>query len=108
MEAYLAGVPGTVDVAPVEPGIVWDASGKPVDLTAGKDGLGVDPAGTASAVSAHLDALAAGGSAASNVEIVTAPIHPHLTSIHSLADMVVIGSHTTQFNPDISNGNGKN
>src|SRR5664280_2896015 len=43
MEAYLAGVPGTVDVAPVEPGIVWDASGKPVDLTAGKDGLGVDP-----------------------------------------------------------------
>ena len=108
MEAYLAGVPGKVDVAPVEPGIVWDASGKPVDLTAGKDGLGVDPAGTASAVSAHLDALAAGGSAASNVEIVTAPIHPQITSIDSLADMVVIGSHTTQFNPDISNGNGKN
>jgi vancomycin resistance protein YoaR len=108
MEAYLADVSGKAGVAPVEPGIVWDASGKPVDLTAGKDGLGVDPVGTASAVSAHLDALAAGGSAASSVEIVTGPIHPQITSIDSLADMVVIGSHKTTFFPDISNGNGKN
>ncbi|HEX7611235.1 MAG TPA: peptidoglycan binding domain-containing protein, partial [Candidatus Limnocylindrales bacterium] len=108
MEAYLAGISGKVGVAPVEPGIVWDASGKPVDLTAGKDGLSVDPAGTASAVSGHLDALAAGGSAASSVEIVTAPIHPQITSVANVADMVIVGKWTTTFYPDISNGNGKN
>lgn len=108
VEAYLAGVSGKASVAPVEPGIVWDASGKPVDLTAGKDGLGVDPAGTASAVSAHLDALATGGSAASSIEIVTAPIHPQITSVANVADMVIVGQWTTTFYPDISNGNGKN
>jgi vancomycin resistance protein YoaR len=108
MAAYLAGISGRVGVAPVEPGIVWDSSGKPVDLTAGKDGLGVDPAGTASAVSAHLEALATGGSAASNVEIVTAPIHPQITSVANVADMVIVGQWTTTFYPDISNGNGKN
>ncbi len=108
MAAYVEGLPGRVGVAPVEPGIVWDASGKPVDLTPGKEGLGVDPVGTTSAVSTYLDTLAAGGSAASNVEIVTAPIQPQITSIDSLANMVVVGSHTTTFYPDISNGFGKN
>jgi vancomycin resistance protein YoaR len=108
MEAYLAGISGRVGVPPVEPGIVWDSSGKPVDLTAGKDGLGVDPAGTASAVSTHLDTLATGGNAASSVEIVTGPIHPQITSVASIADMVVVGQWTTTFYPDISNGNGKN
>jgi len=108
MAAYVTGLFGRVGVPPVEPWIVWDPSGKPVNLTAGKDGLGVDPAGTTSAVSAYLDKLATGGSTASSVEIVTAPIHPQITSVDSLAKMVVIGEWTTQFFPDISNGNGKN
>ncbi len=108
MAAYVAGVSGNAGVPPVEPWVVWDPSGKPVDLTAGKDGLGVDPAGTTSAVSAYLNRLATGGGAASSVEIVTAPIHPQINSVDSLANMVVVGSHTTTFYPDISNGFGKN
>ncbi len=108
LAAYVAGLSGRIGVPPVEPWVVWDPSGKPVDLTGGKDGLGVDAAGTTSAVSAYLDKLATGGGAQSKVEIVTAPIHPQLTSVDSLAKMVVIGEWTTQFYPDISNGNGKN
>jgi vancomycin resistance protein YoaR len=108
MAAYVAGLSGRVGVPPVEPGIVWDASGKPVDLTPGKDGLGVDPGGTTTAVSTYLDKVGAGGNAAPSVEIVTGPIHPQITSVASVADMVIVGQWTTTFFPDISNGNGKN
>jgi len=108
MAAYVAGMPGRVGVPPVEPGIVWDASGKPVDLTPGKDGLGVDPGGTTTAVSTYLDKVGAGGNAAPSVEIVTGPIHPQITSVANVADMVIVGQWTTTFYPDISNGNGKN
>ena len=108
MADYVASVSGKVGLPPVEPGIVWDPSGKPVDLTAGKDGLGVDPSGTSTAVSTYLDKVASGGSSAPNVEIVTGPIHPQITSVASISDMVIVGQWTTTFYPDISNGNGKN
>ena len=108
VQAYLSNVTASDRVAPVEPGVVWDASGKPVDLTAGKDGLGVDAAGTTSEVSAYLDALASGGSIGPSVEVVTAPVHPQITSIDDVAGMVDVGQWTTTFYPDISNGMGKN
>jgi vancomycin resistance protein YoaR len=108
VQAYLSNVTASDRVAPVEPGVVWDASGKPVDLTAGKDGLGVDAAGTTSEVSAYLDALASGGSIGPSVEAVTAPVHPQITSIDDVAGMVDVGQWTTTFYPDISNGMGKN
>jgi len=108
LEAYLQSVTSQDRIAPVEPDVTWDASGKPVALVGGKAGLGVDVAGTAAAVSAYLDSVAAGGSVQPSLEIVTGPVSPQIASVESVAGMVDIGSHTTVFYPDISNGNGKN
>jgi len=110
LEAYLSAITANAGVAvpPVEPSVVWDSSGKPVSLVAGKDGVGIDLAATASAISAYLDTLAAGGSADPSVEIVTGPIHPQIASIDTVSSMVIVGKWTTTFYPDISNGMGKN
>ena len=108
LEAYLQSVTSQDRIAPVEPNVTWDSSGKPVALVGGKDGLGVDVAATAAAVSAYLDSVAAGGSVEPSLEIVTGPVSPQIASIESVAGMVDIGSHTTVFYPDISNGYGKN
>jgi vancomycin resistance protein YoaR len=108
VQAYLSTTTANTSVAPVEPGVVWGADGKPAKLSAGKDGLGVDVAGTTSAVSTYLDTLETGGPVGPSVEVVTAPVHPQITSIDSLADMVDIGHWTVTFYPDVSNGMGKN
>jgi len=110
LEAYLSGITANADVAvpPVEPWVVFDSSGTPVSLVAGKDGVGIDIAATASAISAYLDTIAAGGGAGTSVEIVTGPIHPQIASIDTVSSMVIVGKWTTTFYPDISNGMGKN
>ena len=108
VEAYLAGVTASDNVPPVEPEVVWDASGKPVDLTAGKDGLGVDAGVTTTEVSAYLDTLASGGKVGTGIEVSTAPVAPQIASISDVAGMVDVGQWTTTFYPDISNGMGKN
>ena len=52
LQAYLSSITAKASVAvpPVEPRVVWDSSGKPASLVAGKDGVGIDIAGTASAI----------------------------------------------------------
>jgi vancomycin resistance protein YoaR len=108
IQAYLASATANVWVAPVEPTVVFDPTGKPVSLVAGQDGVAVDAGATASAVAAHLDALAADVLTGSSVEVVTTPLHPQIVNVDSVAGMVLIGGHTTVFYPDISNGMGKN
>ncbi len=106
---YLAATTSKAAIPPVEPSVVWDATGtKPASLTAGKDGVGVDLTATTTALSAYLDTLANGGSAGSSIEVVTGPIHPQIASVDSLAGVVAIGQWTTTFFPDVSNGMGKN
>jgi vancomycin resistance protein YoaR len=107
VQTAIAAVTSKLAVAPVEPHVVFDTSGKPADITGGKDGVGVDVAATADAVVAYLDYLSEGYSADSTIEILTAPIHPKIT-IESLAGMTMIGSWTTTFYPGITNGNGVN
>ncbi len=96
-----------VTVAPVEPWVVYDDSGNPVDLKAGKDGIGIDIGATSQAIEAYLDGLASGGGSSSSVAMVAAPVSPRVT-LDSLKGMVKIGAWTTIFYPDISNGNGAN
>ncbi|MGA3029532.1 MAG: VanW family protein [Candidatus Limnocylindrales bacterium] len=105
---YLATISAKVSIAPTEPKVGWDSSGKPISLTQGKDGVGIDPVATASAVSAYLDALAAGNATTSSIEVVTGAIHPQIADLTNVAGMVVVGKWTTTFYPDISNGMGKN
>ena len=108
VQAYVASVTANDIIRPTEPTVVFDSSGKPSSLTAGKDGVGVDAAATTTAISAYLDSLASGSAASGTVEIVTGPIHPQISNIETVAGMVVVGKWTTTFYPDISNGMGKN
>jgi vancomycin resistance protein YoaR len=110
LQAYLSSITAKASVAvpPVEPRVVWDSSGKPASLVAGKDGVGIDIAGTASAISAYLNTLATGGTVGPSVEIVTGPVYPQIANVGTVANMVIVGKWTTVFYPDISNGMGKN
>ncbi|MGA2514243.1 MAG: VanW family protein [Candidatus Limnocylindrales bacterium] len=108
VEAYLSSISAKVSIPPVEPHVVWDSSGKPVDLTPGTDGVGIDLAGTTQALSAYLDTLAAGGTVGPNVEVLTSAVHPQFANVSSVAGLVIIGQHTTQFFVGVSNGMGAN
>ena len=109
VQAYLAGLSSKVAIAPVEPMVQWDASNtRPVNLTAGKDGAGIDVAATTVSLSAYLDTLATGGSVGASIEVTAGPIHPQISDVSKVDGMVVVGSQTIQFFPDVSNGNGAN
>jgi vancomycin resistance protein YoaR len=108
VQAYLSSVTGKTNIPPQEPHVVWDSSGKPISLTPGVNGVGVDVAATSSAVSAYLDALASGGTVGPSVEVVTAPILPQIANVDTVSGMVIIGQHTTEFFVGESNGMGKN
>ena len=108
VEAYLSSISSKISIAPVEPSVVWDSSGKPVNLSAGTDGVGIDLAGTTQALSAYLDTLAAGGTVGPSLEVLTTAIHPQMANPSTIGGMVIIGQHTTEFFPGVSNGNGAN
>jgi vancomycin resistance protein YoaR len=106
VQAYLSELAPKVATTPVEPTVVFDSSGKPAGVKGGKDGASIDVAATSQAIVAYLGGLASGGQPGP-VAIVTAPISPRITP-ESLSGMVIIGSWTTTFYPDISNGYGVN
>jgi vancomycin resistance protein YoaR len=108
LQAYIATVTSGAGVAAVEPRVKFDSSGKMVDLVAPRDGAVVDIGATAAAVETHLNALAGDVLTGPDVEVVTTALHPQIVSLDSVSSMVMIGSHTTVFYPDISNGMGKN
>jgi vancomycin resistance protein YoaR len=106
--SWLSGAPSKANVPAVEPTVVWDKTKtKPVGLNPGQDGTGIDVTATTQAIASYLDDLAGGGSTVASVEVTTAPIHAKITDT-SISGMVVIGSWTTTFYPDQSNGNGAN
>jgi vancomycin resistance protein YoaR len=111
VEAYVRALPKTTIVAPVEPRVVFDASGVPVSLAGGQDGLGVDSAATAQAIDAYLLRLAEGGSKEPSIALVIGPITPRVT-VGNLTNLTIIGAGkgawTTIFFPGVSNGNGAN
>ncbi|HEX7490338.1 MAG TPA: VanW family protein [Candidatus Limnocylindrales bacterium] len=107
MQAFLSNLSGKIGAAPIEPSVVYDKSGKPASLAGGKDGTGIDLAATSRAIQAHLDELAVGKASTVPVTIIVAPVPPKVT-MASLNGIVVIGSWTTEYYPDISNGQGAN
>jgi vancomycin resistance protein YoaR len=107
MQEYLADLAEQYRVAPIEPSIVFDSSGVPVGVNGGKNGIGVDTGATSRVLATYLDGLADGRSPSFAVMGVTAPISPNLT-IATLSNLEKIGSWTTTFYPDVSNGNGAN
>ena len=109
VQAYLSTLASKLSTKPVEPSIVYDASGKPSGVKGGKDGAAIDVGATTQAIETHLESLAAGGNPGSSVGIVSSPVSPQLTA-STLSGLVVIGqgSWTTVFYPDISNGFGAN
>jgi vancomycin resistance protein YoaR len=107
MQEYLADLAAQYRIAPVEPAIVFDSSGVPVGVNGGKLGIGIDTDATSRALAAYLDGLAGGRNPSSGVMGVTAPISPNLT-VETLSHLEKIGSWTTTFYPDVSNGNGAN
>jgi vancomycin resistance protein YoaR len=108
--AYLASISAKVSIPPVEPTVnKWDVTlTKPLGLTPGKNGVGIDLGATTAALSAYLDTLADGGSVQPSLEVVTGPILPQITNVEKIANMVVIGQWSTIFYPDASNGYGAN
>ena len=106
--SYVATMTVGVGIAPKDPNVVFDTTGKPVSLGQGVPGVGVDPGSTGSSVAAYLDTLATGGTVGANVEIVTGAVSPQIVDLTSITGMQIIGTHTTIFYPDISNGIGKN
>src|SRR5450759_3104365 len=109
-QAYISGLSAKANIQPIEPTVKWDPSGtKPLGLDAGQNGTGIDIVATSQAIAASLDTIASGGGGvAANVEVATMPILPQITDVSKLTGIVMIGTHTTTFYPDISNGNGKN
>jgi vancomycin resistance protein YoaR len=111
MQAFLSDLSGKIGTAPVEPSVVWDESGKPSSLAGGKDGIGIDLPATSRAIQAHLDDLAAGKRASAPVTLISGPVPPKVT-LGSLSGMTIIGggkgAWTTEYYPDISNGQGAN
>ena len=106
--AFLSGAPSKANIPAVEPTVIWDKTGtKPVGLNPGTDGTGIDITGTTQSVAAYLDGLAAGGSTVASIAVTTAAVHAQITQT-DLKGLVIIGSWTTTFYPDISNGYGAN
>ena len=106
--SYLAGISAKAAIPAVEPGVIWDSTGKPTGLTPGKDGVGIDVGATTTALSAYLDSLASGGAVGSGVEVATGAIHPQIADVSKVAGMVMISQQTIGFFPGESNGFGAN
>jgi vancomycin resistance protein YoaR len=107
MQVYLDGIAPQIRTAPVEPTIVFDGSGAPTGLQGGSDGADIDVPATAQALATYLDGLAGGRQLMFAVTAVTTPVSPNL-SAETLKHLVSIGSWTTTFYPDVSNGYGAN
>jgi len=107
IQASIAAMNIKVGSAPVEPKVTFDpTTGHPAGVEGGVPGVGMDLGGTAHAVATYLEGLRT-GAYRSPVSIVTSDVAPQI-NVESLANMVIIGSWTTTFYPDISNGNGAN
>jgi len=107
MQSYLSGLSQQARIAPVEPKLKYDSSGAPPSLTGGRDGADIDVAATSDVIAIYLDNLASGGQQVPAFAAVPEPVAPNMT-VDSLSHLVQIGAWTTQFYPDISNGNGAN
>jgi vancomycin resistance protein YoaR len=107
VQTVIAGLTATLRVAPVEPHVTFDSSGKPAGVAGGREGVQVDVATTAQEVVDYLDGVGAGSSFDSTIPIASVPLDPQIT-VGSLSGMTVIGSWTTVFYPGITNGNGVN
>ncbi|HEX7490332.1 MAG TPA: VanW family protein [Candidatus Limnocylindrales bacterium] len=107
MQAYLGGIAPQLGTAAVEPTIVFNSAGNPASVQGGSNGSTVDVPATAQALATYLDELAGGHQLLFAVTAVTTPVPPNLSAT-TLKNLVNIGSWTTTFYPDVSNGNGAN
>jgi vancomycin resistance protein YoaR len=107
MDSYLSELSTKVRIAPVEPKLTFNGSGAPPSLAGGRDGTDINVAATSDVIAIYLDNLASGGQQVPAFAAVPEPVAPNIT-VDSLSHLVQIGTWTTQFYPDISNGNGAN
>ena len=106
VQAYVASLSKKVGSRAVEPSVVYTA-GSPSGLKGGRDGTALDVAADSQTIEAYLAQLSLGASPNSVLTMSTAPVSPQIT-LDSLTGMTIIGSWTTTFYPDISNGMGAN
>jgi vancomycin resistance protein YoaR len=107
IQASIAAMNINVGTKPVEPTVTFDpTTGHPAGVQGGIPGSVMDLGATAHAVATYLSGLVSGASPGP-VAIVTSDVAPQI-SVDSLNGMVIIGSATVTFYPDISNGNGAN
>ena len=107
IQSTLAALSPQTLVAPREGSVVMNSANAPIDVQGQADGLGIDVAATARFIQGYLNRLAAGGPLMSSILVMTQPLHPKLTK-DSLSQLVGIGNWSTEFFPDVSNGNGTN
>ena len=107
MDSYLSALSPKVRIAPVEPSIVFASTGAPYSLARGSNGSDIDVAATSRAIAGYLDSLAYDGNQVPAIAAIPEPVPPTVT-VASLNQLVDIGSWTTTFYPDVSNGNGAN
>jgi vancomycin resistance protein YoaR len=108
VRAYLQTLSPKVRIAPREPRVNTDSTGKPVSLSAGANGADINLDATALAVGQYLQKLAVGTASGPGVAIVMRAVEPQINSVAKLDGMVIIGSWTTTFYPGESNGFGVN
>jgi vancomycin resistance protein YoaR len=108
--SYVTSLAPKLAIAPVEPKVIYNKSGKPMGVVAGRDGIGIDVSATTDALSSYIESLGSGG-ATSAVAMDYTPVSPSVTP-GNLAGMEIIGNGkgtwTTVFYPDITNGFGAN
>ena len=108
VRAWLQQLAPKVQIAPIEPYVVFDESGKPAGLRSGRDGVVIDLETTTAAVQAYMRRAAAGGDTSTGVAIAMNLVSPQLRSVDDLSDMVLVGGWTTVFFPGETNGFGVN
>jgi vancomycin resistance protein YoaR len=106
VQAYVASLSKQVGSRAVEPSVVY-TSGTPSALKGGRDGTGFDVPTDSQTIEAYLAQLSLGANPTAVLAMATAPVSPQIT-LDSLTGMTIIGSWTTTFYPDISNGMGAN
>ena len=107
VQAYVASLSSKVGSRAVEPSVVYGSAGTPSGLKGGRNGIGLDVAADSRTIEAYLAGLGSGTSQTAVVTMATVQVSPQI-SLDSLTGMAIIGSWTTTFYPDVSNGNGAN
>jgi vancomycin resistance protein YoaR len=108
IHTFLDGISPKVRIKAREPKVLTDSTGKPIGLESGANGADIDYDGSIAAIQAYLTGLADGSASGKGAAIVMRAVEPIINSVEKLDAMVVIGTWTTTFYPNETNGFGVN